>query len=105
MHRIIVVVSKVKTLSLVVGRANNTVEVAKVVVIQVVDGICFIRFLRNLGNLTCSIITTAANELMSEIHNTKKRMPVILNPEAEKAWLGGGELVMQNDYLKAVPCE
>ena len=33
---------------------------------------------------TYTIITTAANELMSEIHNTKKRMPVILNPETEK---------------------
>lgn len=34
-----------------------------------------------------SIITTEANMLMAEIHNTKKRMPVILKPEDEKNWL------------------
>jgi putative SOS response-associated peptidase YedK len=34
-----------------------------------------------------SILTTAANPLMEEIHNTKKRMPVILSPEAEKSWI------------------
>lgn len=36
-----------------------------------------------------SMITTQANELMSEIHNTKKRMPIILNPSDEKKWLDG----------------
>lgn len=36
---------------------------------------------------TYSIITTEANPLMAEIHNTKKRMPVILKPEDEKRWL------------------
>lgn len=51
---------------------------------------------------TYTIITTAANELMSEIHNTKKRMPVILSLHAEKDWLMGGDLVMQNDLLQAV---
>ncbi len=34
-----------------------------------------------------SIITTEANPLMAEIHNTKKRMPVILTGENEKKWL------------------
>jgi putative SOS response-associated peptidase YedK len=33
---------------------------------------------------TCAIITTAANELMDEIHD---RMPVIMRPEAEAQWL------------------
>lgn len=42
---------------------------------------------------TCSILTTAANKMMSEIHNVKKRMPVMidesdidvyLDPKAEK---------------------
>ena len=33
---------------------------------------------------TCTIITTAPNSLMSEIHN---RMPAILRPEDEAAWL------------------
>jgi len=36
-----------------------------------------------------SIITTEANELMSEIHNNKKRMPVILKHEDEQSWLQG----------------
>jgi putative SOS response-associated peptidase YedK len=36
---------------------------------------------------TFSIVTTRANELMAEIHNTKKRMPVILPASAEKLWL------------------
>lgn len=37
--------------------------------------------------LTCSILTMAANLFMSEIHNTKKRMPLILDPMFEKSWL------------------
>jgi putative SOS response-associated peptidase YedK len=36
---------------------------------------------------TFSIITTSANELMSIIHNMKKRMPLILTPENEIKWL------------------
>ena len=36
-----------------------------------------------------SIITTQANDLMSEIHNTKQRMPVILKKEGEQQWLHG----------------
>lgn len=34
-----------------------------------------------------SILTTQANEMMAKIHNTKKRMPVILNEDLEKRWL------------------
>lgn len=34
-----------------------------------------------------SIITCEANELMSEIHNVKKRMPVILERDEEEKWL------------------
>lgn len=49
-----------------------------------------------------TIITTEANELMSKIHNSKKRMPVILALENEKDWLNGNELIMQNDRLIAV---
>ncbi len=37
-----------------------------------------------------SILTTAANELMADIHNTKKRMPVILPREVEFEWLNNG---------------
>ncbi len=36
---------------------------------------------------TFSIVTTEANSLMAQIHNTKKRMPLILSKENEKAWL------------------
>jgi len=36
---------------------------------------------------TFSVITTEANPLMAEIHNTKKRMPLILNRAEEKAWI------------------
>ncbi len=36
---------------------------------------------------TFTIITTSANPLMEKIHNTKKRMPVILNAEDENAWI------------------
>ena len=36
---------------------------------------------------TFTMVTTEANELMAEIHNTKKRMPIILTRENEKNWL------------------
>lgn len=36
---------------------------------------------------TCSMITTAANSLLEKVHNTKKRMPVILKKEYEDRWL------------------
>lgn len=36
---------------------------------------------------TYAIVTTEANELMAEIHNTKKRMPIILKQEDESKWL------------------
>jgi putative SOS response-associated peptidase YedK len=36
---------------------------------------------------TFSIITTDANELMAEVHNSKKRMPVILGRKDEKKWI------------------
>ena len=36
---------------------------------------------------TYTIVTTEANELLSEIHNSKKRMPIILTKDNEQAWL------------------
>ncbi|GAA4398131.1 SOS response-associated peptidase [Nibrella viscosa] len=36
---------------------------------------------------TFSLLTTEANPLLARIHNTKQRMPVVLTPEHEKAWL------------------
>lgn len=50
---------------------------------------------------TYTILTTKANDLMSQIHNTKKRMPIILSEENEKDWLNGAKLTMQNDKLIA----
>lgn len=50
---------------------------------------------------TYTILTTVANELMSKIHNTKKRMPVIVSEESEQNWLNGQEWIMQNDRLQA----
>lgn len=50
---------------------------------------------------TYSMVTTQANELMSEIHNTKKRMPVILPPDYESHWLNLGPV----DDFKAIPIE
>lgn len=63
---------------------------------------------KNTGEIknTYSIVTTEANKLMSEIHNTKKRMPVILTPERERQWLMGEEVeLFRNEKvdLKAVP--
>jgi putative SOS response-associated peptidase YedK len=37
-----------------------------------------------------SVLTTKANALMEEIHNSKKRMPVIIPRSYEKAWLSRG---------------
>jgi len=50
---------------------------------------------------TFTILTTEANELMSKIHNTKKRMPVILSQNNETDWLNGLEMKMQNERLTA----
>jgi putative SOS response-associated peptidase YedK len=36
---------------------------------------------------TFTVITTAANSLMEKIHNTKKRMPVILSLQHETLWI------------------
>lgn len=36
-----------------------------------------------------TIVTTRSNELMSEIHNNKERMPVILHNKDRKSWLQG----------------
>lgn len=35
------------------------------------------------------MVTTEANELMHEIHNTKHRMPIVLRKEDEQSWLQG----------------
>lgn len=49
---------------------------------------------------TYTILTTAANELMSTIHNSKKRMPVIVAKDNERDWLEGKDLEMQNERIE-----
>jgi len=53
------------------------------------------------GNIIkkCTIITTSANQQMSEIHD---RMPVILNHDAENIWMDNSinDLLMLKDFLK-----
>lgn len=34
-----------------------------------------------------TILTTEANELMAKVHNSAKRMPIIISPAAEEEWL------------------
>jgi putative SOS response-associated peptidase YedK len=52
---------------------------------------------------TFSIITTDANELMAEVHNSKKRMPVILGRDDEKKWIDPA--LSQADALSMLkPC-
>ncbi|MCC6372882.1 MAG: SOS response-associated peptidase [Bacteroidia bacterium] len=48
---------------------------------------------------TFTIVTTAANSRMEWIHNTKKRMPVILSTESAKAWLDKGISFEQKKQL------
>ena len=37
---------------------------------------------------SCAIVTTSANQLMAEIHNSNQRMPVIIDPAKRDTWLG-----------------
>ena len=41
---------------------------------------------------TYSILTTEANELMRTIHNSKKRMPIVLSEVEEREWLQGASI-------------
>jgi putative SOS response-associated peptidase YedK len=50
---------------------------------------------------TYTILTTEANELMAKIHNTKKRMPVIVATDTEQNWLQGDDLILGNNNLIA----
>ncbi|MDH4261436.1 MAG: SOS response-associated peptidase [Spirochaetia bacterium] len=52
---------------------------------------------------TYTILTMEANELLSKIHNSKKRMPMVLSPENEKEWLSGKTIQLNNDRLIAEP--
>jgi putative SOS response-associated peptidase YedK len=43
--------------------------------------------MHDIGVYSCSILTTEANPFMANIHNTKKRMPLILDNLHENKWL------------------
>ena len=43
---------------------------------------------------TFTILTTEANEQMARIHNSKKRMPLILTADTEMDWLNGKEVTI-----------
>jgi putative SOS response-associated peptidase YedK len=49
-----------------------------------------------------TIITSEANDFMAEIHNRKKRMPLILNANDEESWLNG-ENEIKDFQLKSNP--
>lgn len=53
---------------------------------------------------TFSIVTTKANALMEKIHNTKKRMPVILDEREEKQWISKG-IAMDHHPLLLKPAD
>lgn len=46
-----------------------------------------------------SLLTTAANEIMAEIHNIKKRMPLIMDADQSIKWLKKGNINL-NHQLK-----
>jgi len=49
--------------------------------------------------LSFSIITTEANPMMEKIHNTKKRMPVILKKDLETEWISGESSLRKRKHL------
>ena len=51
---------------------------------------------------TYTILTIETNKLMAEIHNSKKRMPIILDKEIEFDWLKGNRIETNNIELKAI---
>lgn len=53
---------------------------------------------------SCSIVTTAAEGIMKEIHNSKLRMPVTLNIDSMSNWLNSQALEFFSDF-EATPIE
>ena len=54
---------------------------------------------------TFTMITTRANPMMEEIHNLKKRMPVILTPGTEQNWLDLESDPVKNNLFEPYPEE
>lgn len=55
------------------------------------DLFCFAGVYTELDSDTysCSILTTEANAFFAEIHNVKKRMPLVLDEELHAEWCNG----------------
>ncbi|MBA4323158.1 MAG: hypothetical protein C0408_10115 [Odoribacter sp.] len=53
---------------------------------------------------TFSIVTTYANELMAGIHNSAKRMPVILDKQSENKWINL-ETDQKDALMLLSPCQ
>jgi putative SOS response-associated peptidase YedK len=52
---------------------------------------------------TFSIITTDANKRMAEIHNKKKRMPLVILPEQREQWLSNLDRKGIEEMMKPLP--
>lgn len=52
---------------------------------------------------TFSIITTPANQLLTEIHNEGKRMPLIIEPNNRQAWIGNLSAQEIKDLMQPLP--
>jgi len=53
---------------------------------------------------SCSIVTTAAEGIMKEVHNSKLRMPVTLNIDSLSSWLNSQAVEFFSDF-EATPIE
>ena len=53
---------------------------------------------------SCSIVTTAAEGIMKEVHNSKLRMPVTLNIDSMSNWLNSQAVEFFSDF-EAIPIE
>lgn len=54
---------------------------------------------------TFSVITTAANPLLEEIHNEKKRMPLIVPEESHSLWLNSKDTIEIKSLMKPYELE
>ena len=54
---------------------------------------------------TFSVVTTDANPFMARIHNTKLRMPLILDESSEQIWLSSEELTKEETRALMHRCE
>ena len=58
---------------------------------------------------TVSVLTRPANTLMTHIHNSKKRMPVVLDNDNANNWLSGhleiNDFIEMDDYFESLPLD